>query len=87
MNGVLYNECLYGCALEPDLQILPGGDLAEIGEKVHGHSSQGQNQVKALMLHVTIRTINKPILPVTRGGHWFNLVLKSFSMRLFYSSC
>ncbi len=37
MNGVLYNECLYGCALEPDLQILLGGDLTEIGEKVRGH--------------------------------------------------
>ncbi len=64
MNGVLYNECLYGCALEPDLQILLGGDLTEIGEKVHGHCCAYTLQ---LMLHVTIRTITKPqnlILPV-----------------------
>ena len=34
MNGVLYGQTLSGCALEPDLEILPGGDMTEIGEKV-----------------------------------------------------
>ena len=37
--GKPYNIMLYGrvinyCALSPDLEILPGGDLTEIGEKV-----------------------------------------------------
>ena len=29
-----YNRVLDACALRPDLQILPAGDLTEIGEKV-----------------------------------------------------
>lgn len=30
----LYKEALEACALLPDLEILPGGDQTEIGEKV-----------------------------------------------------
>ena len=30
----LYNPVIDCCALGPDLEILPGGDLTEIGEKV-----------------------------------------------------
>lgn len=30
----VYNNILEACALKPDLEILPGGDLTEIGEKV-----------------------------------------------------
>ena len=33
-NTVLYNRVIDGCALKPDLDILPGGDQTEIGEKV-----------------------------------------------------
>lgn len=29
-----YAKALYTCALQTDLDILPGGDLTEIGEKV-----------------------------------------------------
>ena len=29
-----YDSILEACALKPDLQILPGGDKTEIGEKV-----------------------------------------------------
>ena len=32
----LYQQCLDHCALRPDLKILPGGDMTEIGEKVSG---------------------------------------------------
>ena len=35
MNGMLYDRTLHTCALEPDLEILPGGDMTEIGEKVN----------------------------------------------------
>lgn len=31
---MLYRQTLQACALEADLEILPGGDLTEIGEKV-----------------------------------------------------
>ena len=34
-KDILYSNCLSGCALEPDLEILPGGDMTEIGEKVY----------------------------------------------------
>lgn len=30
----LYEHVIEACALKPDLEILPGGDLTEIGEKV-----------------------------------------------------
>lgn len=30
----LYHATIHNCALEPDLEVLPRGDLAEIGEKV-----------------------------------------------------
>ena len=33
-NEALYKQTLQNCALEQDLEILPGGDLTEIGEKV-----------------------------------------------------
>ena len=29
-----YEKVLEACALKPDLEILPGGDMTEIGEKV-----------------------------------------------------
>ena len=33
-NAVLYERVIECCALKPDLEILPGGDQTEIGEKV-----------------------------------------------------
>ena len=35
-NHSLYGKTLHTCALETDLEILPGGDMTEIGEKVGG---------------------------------------------------
>ena len=34
MNSSRYQETLHVCALEQDLEVLPGGDETEIGEKV-----------------------------------------------------
>ena len=34
LNEPFYNKTLQECALESDLEILPGGDMTEIGEKV-----------------------------------------------------
>ena len=34
-NTTLYNNLIDCCALGPDLEIFPGGDLTEIGEKVN----------------------------------------------------
>ena len=33
-NGLKYGQTLHTCALETDLEVLPGGDMTEIGEKV-----------------------------------------------------
>lgn len=30
-----YDRAIQSCALGPDLEILPGGDMTEIGEKVY----------------------------------------------------
>lgn len=34
LNKYIYTKTISGCALEPDLKILPGRDMTEIGEKV-----------------------------------------------------
>ena len=34
LNPILYGQTVQSCALETDLEILPGGDMTEIGEKV-----------------------------------------------------
>ena len=34
MQQGLYDRVVDACALNPDLDILPGGDMTEIGEKV-----------------------------------------------------
>ena len=33
-NEERYNKVLHACALRPDIEVLPGGDQTEIGEKV-----------------------------------------------------
>lgn len=39
LDETRYQQVLEACALLPDLQLLPGGDLTEIGEKVSPLSS------------------------------------------------
>ena len=34
VDETLYSKTLHNCALEQDLEILPAGDVTEIGEKV-----------------------------------------------------
>ena len=38
LQSTRYDNILDACALKPDLEILPGGDQTEIGEKVHTFS-------------------------------------------------
>lgn len=33
-SETIYQDVIEACALTPDLQILPGGDKTEVGEKV-----------------------------------------------------
>ena len=37
-ENVKYQRTIEACALGPDLEILPGGDETEIGEKVHNYT-------------------------------------------------
>ena len=38
LDSVKYQRTIEACALGPDLEILPGGDETEIGQKVHLHT-------------------------------------------------
>ena len=51
-NERLYNEVLEACELKPDLKILPGGDMTEIGEKVS--NPEKCNPVIICMIHMLI---------------------------------
>ena len=49
-NPALYEHVIENCALGPDLEILPGGDMTEIGEKVRKYIILS---VIGLMLFIT----------------------------------
>ena len=38
-HAVRYQKVIEACALTPDLDILPGGDQTEIGERVNNYST------------------------------------------------
>ena len=40
LNNMKYGKIIEACALGPDLDILPGRDMIEIGEKVHLYNTQ-----------------------------------------------
>lgn len=42
-NQKAYNTVIHACALQPDLEMLPAGDMTEIGEKVCHHISENPN--------------------------------------------
>jgi ABC-type multidrug transport system fused ATPase/permease subunit len=42
-----YRKVLESCALLPDLEILAGGDMTEIGEKVSEWQKKNQNGVQS----------------------------------------
>lgn len=43
MDGKAYNSVVEACALKPDFDMLPGGDLTEIGEKGTEFKSSSKN--------------------------------------------
>ena len=56
-NVVLYDSVIDRCALRPDLEILPGRDLAEIGEKVTIEITHARMRAH-VHTHTLIRTVS-----------------------------
>ena len=59
-----YNQVITACALKPDLDILPAGDLTEIGEKginLSGGQRQRINLSRAVYADLDIYIMDDPL--------------------------
>ncbi|XP_015979731.2 canalicular multispecific organic anion transporter 1 isoform X1 [Rousettus aegyptiacus] len=75
-----YQQVLEACALLPDLEVLPGGDLAEIGEKginLSGGQKQRISLARAVYQNSDVYVLDDPLSAVDAhvGKHIFNKVL------------
>ncbi|KAF7254040.1 Canalicular multispecific organic anion transporter 1 [Varanus komodoensis] len=75
-----YQQVLEACALLPDLQLLPGGDLTEIGEKginLSGGQKQRVSLARAVYSNADIYLLDDPLSAVDShvGRHIFEKVL------------
>ncbi|KAG8523588.1 Canalicular multispecific organic anion transporter 1, partial [Galemys pyrenaicus] len=75
-----YQQVLEACALLPDLEVLPGGDLAEIGEKginLSGGQKQRISLARATYQNSDIYILDDPLSAVDAhvGKHIFDKVL------------
>ncbi|XP_011906852.1 PREDICTED: canalicular multispecific organic anion transporter 1 isoform X2 [Cercocebus atys] len=80
LNEKRYQQVLEACALLPDLEMLPGGDLAEIGEKginLSGGQKQRISLARATYQNLDIYLLDDPLSAVDAhvGKHIFNKVL------------
>ncbi|GFO42105.1 multidrug resistance-associated protein 1 [Plakobranchus ocellatus] len=80
MDFALYMKCLEGCALQPDLDILPAGDQTEIGEKginLSGGQKQRVSLARALYSQADIYLLDDPLSAVDShvGRHIFDKVI------------
>ncbi|XP_022355189.1 canalicular multispecific organic anion transporter 1 [Enhydra lutris kenyoni] len=79
-NEKRYQQILEACALLQDLEVLPGGDLAEIGEKginLSGGQKQRISLARATYQNSDIYILDDPLSAVDAhvGKHIFNKVL------------
>lgn len=79
-NEVKYNKVIDACALRPDLDILPGGDLTEIGEKginLSGGQKQRVSVARAAYSNRDIIILDDPLSAVDShvGRHMFDKVI------------
>ncbi|XP_051002569.1 ATP-binding cassette sub-family C member 2 [Acomys russatus] len=79
-NEKRYQQVLEACALLPDLEILPGGDMAEIGEKginLSGGQKQRVSLARAVYQNADIYILDDPLSAVDAhvGTHIFNKVV------------
>ncbi|XP_028632028.1 canalicular multispecific organic anion transporter 1 [Grammomys surdaster] len=79
-NEKKYQQVLEACALLPDLEMLPGGDMAEIGEKginLSGGQKQRVSLARATYQNADIYILDDPLSAVDAhvGKHIFNKVV------------
>lgn len=77
-----YNRVIHACALKPDLDILPGGDETEIGEKginLSGGQKQRVNLARACYSGADLYLMDDPLSAVDShvAKHLFDKVLSS----------
>lgn len=77
-----YQKVINGCALEPDLKILSGGDLTEIGEKginLSGGQKQRVSLARAVYSDADIYLLDDPLSAVDShvGKHLFDNIIGS----------
>ncbi|XP_069171929.1 multidrug resistance-associated protein 1 isoform X6 [Procambarus clarkii] len=75
-----YNSCIRTCALAPDLEMLPGGDQTEIGEKginLSGGQKQRVSLARAVYADTDIYLLDDPLSAVDShvGKHIFEQVI------------
>ncbi|KAF4965895.1 hypothetical protein FSARC_6365 [Fusarium sarcochroum] len=77
MNKDWYNEVIQACALQADLDMLPNGDLTEIGERgitISGGQKQRLNIARAIYFDADIVLMDDPLSAVDAhvGRHIFD---------------
>ncbi|GFT36073.1 multidrug resistance-associated protein 1 [Nephila pilipes] len=80
MDKKSYNSALSTCCLKPDIKILPGGDLTEIGEKgvnLSGGQKQRVSLARAVYQDADIYLLDDPLSAVDShvGSHIFKHVI------------
>lgn len=80
LNNALYQKIIEACALKPDLDILPGGDMTEIGEKginLSGGQKQRISLARAVYANADIYFLDDPLSAVDShvGKHIFDKVI------------
>ncbi|XP_026557030.1 canalicular multispecific organic anion transporter 1 isoform X2 [Pseudonaja textilis] len=80
LDEIRYQQVLEACALHPDLKLLPGGDLTEIGEKginLSGGQKQRVSLARAVYSNADIYLLDDPLSAVDAhvGRHIFDKVL------------
>ncbi|GFV87319.1 multidrug resistance-associated protein 1 [Trichonephila clavipes] len=80
MDKKSYNSALSTCCLKPDIKILPGGDLTEIGEKgvnLSGGQKQRVSLARAVYQDADIYLLDDPLSAVDShvGAHIFKHVI------------
>lgn len=79
-NSRVYQKVIDSCALKTDLEILPGGDMTEIGERginLSGGQKQRINLARAVYFNADVYLLDDPLSAVDAhvGKHLFEKVI------------